>query len=255
MKLLNNLSVCFNGCSFTVGEGFGVEDRKKYNYDSLLTARFNFDKTNQAVCGNSNHKIFLSSSLALISGKYDIVFVQWSALNRIWLSPGPESYFFINDKKFTDFRYRDLYVSKFEKDNLRNLLLLLTHDYQSIFDLIDYCNILAEIASYTKSQVVFINGLVPWQSDLITPVTDNLDASLSEYTKSILDFSNRDDSEIKEFFYRLQNKFSTVDQSLWVNLFNSFQNNVIDVGPEGHHPGIKSNIWMANLIGKYLLDQ
>jgi len=255
MKLLNKLSVCFNGCSFTVGEGFNPEDREKYNYDSLLSDQFQFNKTNQALSGNSNYKIFLSSCLALTSRRYDIVFVQWSALNRIWLSPGPDTVFFVNNTEHKHYTYRDLHLNQKQKSFLSNTLLLLNHDYQNIFDLVDYCNILAQLANYNKTQVIFINGLVPWTQDLITPVTDNFEVNFSDYTKSILDFSSRDDSELKDFFTRLQNKFATLDQSLWVNLFESFQKNAVDKGLRGHHPGIKSNIWMADQISKYLLDQ
>jgi hypothetical protein len=130
--------------------------------------------------------------------------------------------------------------------------LLLNHDYQNILDLIDYCNILQELSNANGNRVVFINGLVPWQEDLIRPLGLNLEQSLSPYSKSILDFSNRSDDEIIEYFLKLQQKTSTLDKNNWVNMFDSFQANICDLTPASHHPGIKSHKWMADQITYYM---
>jgi hypothetical protein len=250
------ITACFNGCSFTWGEGFSSVDRDQYVYDRLVSKYFNFNRTNIAIKGSSNYTIFMRSAETILSLAYDIIFVQWSALNRIWLSPGPESYFFVNDKKFSDFRYRDLYISKFEKDNLRNLLLLLNHDYQNIIDLIGYCKILNTMSQQTNTKIFYINGLVPWTDDLTRLPTTDLSNSLSNYTKNVLlDFNSRDSDEIIKYFNNLQTKFNKLDQTNWINLFNSFLNNVVDHGPEGHHPGIKSHQWMADQIITHLTER
>jgi hypothetical protein len=247
-----NLKVCFNGCSFTEGEGFPEYQRKYYIYDRLLSNKFNFDLTNIASGGASNYKIFMRSALAITSQKYDIVFTQWSALNRLWLYPGPDSKFLINDIKNPDFRYREIYLSPTQKQKFNNTLLMLNHDYQNIIDLIDYCNILTSLANKLSTRIIFINGLVPWTADLSTPLGNNLSSSMSTYFKNILDFDTRSDSEIINFFSALQTKFTELDLSKWVNVFDSFHENIIDKGPEGHHPGIKSHQWMADQISTYL---
>jgi hypothetical protein len=191
-----------------------------------------------------------------MSGEYDIHFVQWSALNRIWFSPGPNVYFSTVEERTSDFRYRDLYISKSEKANLKNLLLLLNHDYQNIIDLISYCKILNILAQQTNTKIFYINGLVPWTDDLTRLLTNDLSTSLSNYTKNVLlEFDTRDDNEIVKYFNDLQTKFNKLDQSNWINLFNSFLNNTVDNGPEGHHPGIKSHQWMANQIITYLTER
>ena len=87
---------------------------------------------------------------------------------------------------------------------------------------------------------------------MVDKLNDNLEKCLSDYTKEILDFANRDDTEITKFFTVLQEKFTMLHQSKWVNIFNPFSKNEIDVGPEGHHPGIKSHQWMADQISIYL---
>lgn len=244
------MKVCFNGCSFTVGEGFDKNNRK-YVYDRLLTDKFGFDSTNIALSGSSNYTIFMRSADAIIKGSYDLVFVQWSMLNRIWLSPGPNCYYFLNDG-FQTFKYRELSLSAKEKLRFDNTLLMMNHDYQNIFDLIDYCGILNEL-SRNKTNLIHINGLVPWSQDLAMPLEVNSLANfLSDYSKQLLDFDNRTDEEIIKYFAALQNKFNELDTSNWVNIFESFGENAIDVGPLGHHPGIKSHQWMADQIAVFL---
>jgi hypothetical protein len=129
---------------------------------------------------------------------------------------------------------------------------MLNHDFHNILSLVDYCTILSNLAEHSKTKIIFINGLVPWTSDLAKPVGTDLGMSLSEYSKEILDFDHRDDSEITKFFTILQEKFLLIDKSKWVNIFDSLFLNQTDLGPEGHHPGIHSHQWMADQISHYL---
>jgi hypothetical protein len=248
------LNVCINGCSCTFGEGFPEEMRQDYIYSWLLARKFNFNVDNIAKPGSSNYTIFMRSASAILSGKYDICITQWSGINRQWFSPGPDTYFFVNDEKNKDFTYRNFYLSPREKSIFRKTLLVLNHDYQNIFELVDYCKILKGLADYKSVKLVYVDGLVPWQNDLATPfVGKDLANELSEYTKAILEFDTRDDAEIIKYFTKLQNKFKELDQSLWVNIFSSFKDNQVDKGPEGHHPGIKTHQWMADQIAEFLI--
>lgn len=249
------MKVCFNGCSVTVGEGFPEQQRGQYIYDRLLTKQFGYDSTNVAIGGSSNHTIFMRSAREILSNKYDLVFTQWTALNRVWFYPGPDTKFFINDQTYPDYKYRDLYLNPSEKKTFCNTLLLMNHDYNNIMELIDYCNILCVLAETNSTKLVFINGLVPWQDDLVRPLTTDLSSTLSKYTKSILDFDTRDDAELIEFFTKLRIKFQELDQTKWTNLFASFVSTQTDLGPEGHHPGVISHVRMANTIAEYLTNQ
>jgi len=249
------VKVCFNGCSFTEGEGFPADQRDHAIYDRIVTRQFDLEATNISQGGSSNYTIFMRSARAIMSQLYDVVFTQWSALNRLWLSPGPDCVFFTNDNYKPDFHYRDIYLSNSDKQKFKDTVLLLNHDYQNILDLIDYCDILGKLAQHNNTQVVFINGLVPWQSDLVQPLTADLTSSLSDYTKSILDFDHRSDEEIIKFVQQLQNKFKQVDTKLWVNLFDSFFKNIVDRGPEGHHPGVHSHQWMATQLANYITER
>ena len=250
------MKVCFNGCSFTLGEGFPVGQRDQYIYDRLLSHRFNFESTNVAVGGSSNYTIFMRSANEIASNKHDIVVTQWTALNRVWFYPGPDTEFFTNDQRSPDYKYRDLYLNTNQKKTFCDTVLLMNHDYNNILELIDYCNILTNLAKMNSTRLVFVNGILPWQDDLTKPLTIDLASFLSDYTKSILDFENRGDDEIRKFFTKLQTKFNKLEQSLWANLFTSMAKkaSVTDTGPMGHHPGIQSHQWMANTIAEHMIN-
>tara|TARA_R110000868_G_scaffold379954_1_gene645948 strand:- start:140 stop:913 length:774 start_codon:yes stop_codon:yes gene_type:complete len=249
------LNACFNGCSFTWGEGFPADLREQFIYDRIISKKFNFNRTNIAKSGSSNYIIFMKTAQALKEKQYDIMFVQWSALNRLWLSPGPEAWYNVAvNEQITEYRYRDFYLGKKQKLIFEQTIAMINHDYQNILDLITYCDILINLASVNSSKIVFINGLVPWQNDIHNDLGIDLSASLSNYTKEILDFDHRDDEEIILYFNKLKQKFTELDQSKWVNLFDAFFSNVIDHAPEDNHPGIKSNSLMADKISNYLIN-
>jgi hypothetical protein len=209
---IDMMNFAFTGCSFTYGEGFSEELRDLYIYDRLVAKHFNAADINFGMPGASNYKIFMNAASALKSENFDAVFVQWSGVNRLWLSPGPDVHVFVNDTKYPDFRYRDLYIAPKELTNFKNLLKLLNHDYQNLLDLIDYCSVLDLLAAQTQTKLIFINGLIFWKDDLCKPLTSDLSACLCNYSKKILNFNNRDDTEIVKYFTKLQEKFKDIIQ-------------------------------------------
>lgn len=243
--------VCFNGCSFTVGEGFATDQRDRYIYDRLVCNALGWQRTNVAEGGSSNLEIFRRSAMHM-EHDFDIVFVQWTALHRLWFNPGPDCKLVLNDGR-DEFCYRDIRLDKKTKIKLQENLLILNHDYHNIFRLVDFCSILDRLADHHGTTVIYINGLLPWTADLCNPAkANNLSQSLSDYTKQMLDFDHRDDHEIYKFWVDLQNRFAKLDQSRWVNLFDSFHSCSVDLGPEGHHPGPESHKIMADKIMRYL---
>ena len=230
-----------------------MHQRNQYIYDRVVSKQFGFTSTNIAVGGSSNLEIFKRSAQAILDKEYDIVITQWSALNRLWLYPGPDCSYFLNDTRYPDFKYRDIYIDSNTNALLRKMLLLLNHDYHNLLDLITYCCILDCMAVASNVKVIFVNGIVPWTDDLIyAPLLSNISGSLSDYTKSMLDFDHRDDSESITMFKELQRKFLSMDQRLWVNLFDSMRDNSPDKGSEGHHPGPLSHQIMATKISDYI---
>lgn len=238
------MKAVFAGCSFTVGSGFPVHLRDTYIYDRLVSNHFKFDRINIGVEGASNYKIFMGVAQALCYDQIDIVFVQWSALNRIWLSPEPGvSYTILNNKQIIDSRFKPEFLKKFS-----DTLKVLNHDFQNIIDLIDYCSIIDNLAQHTSTKVVYINGMVPWTKEISNPIDEDLSNFLSDYTKEVLNFNTSTDDRIIKNFKVLHEKFLNLDCNKWVNLFEPFQKNSIDTGPEGHHPGVNSHAWLASQI-------
>ena len=247
------MNVCFNGCSFTVGEGFPEEQRDTYVYDRLICRSLKATHKNIAKEGSSNLLIFQRCLREIMHSNSDIIFNQWSALNRLWLSPGPDAWIFVNDEKYKTFSYRHLHLSEKKLKDLKNNLLLANHDYQNIIDLCLYVETLDNLAKKYNKKVFHINGILPWQKDLVDSYTDNnLYNDLHPYTKEILDFNDRNDAEILYFFKKLRDAIKLLDKNTWVNMFNSWQSNLVDDGPVGHHPGIESNKWMSEQVLNFM---
>lgn len=243
------MKICFNGCSYTYGEGFFDDERHLYNFDYIVSDHFNAERKNIAMCGSSNLLIFQRSADEIINGDSDIIFNQWTSLNRVWFSPSPETFVFSNQKdhhySFGDFKIN---LKKFKET-----LKFINHDYQNIIDLCGYVQILDNLSALTGKKCIHINGILPWENDLIKKYDKNdLFKSLSEYTRDILDFDNKDDKEIITHFDKLQKNFLKIKIDRWVNIFDSWGNNILDIGTVGHHPGIKSNQYFAEKIINFL---
>lgn len=237
----------FVGCSFTHGDG--LEDQT-FTYANQVAKYFNADISNLGKSGNSNYNIFLTALNEILFGTSDKIFVQWTAFNRVWVYPGPDVELGIMAIVKDDFRYRDIYFSKSELQDFSNKWNLLNHDYKRIFDVIMYCKILEKVSN---GNIIFINGLLPWTKELITDTEIiNYETDLSNYSKSILDFDDRSDNELDELITKLKTHSQQLNTSLWVNCFNSFMENRIDVGLDKQHPGIESHRQYADWITTYL---
>lgn len=243
------LNVAFCGCSLTRGDGFDLADQDQC-YPALLQQQLRLHTENLSVSGASNHMIFLQAAGALQTGQFDMVICQWSALNRLWFSPGPQCWYYATGDDRDSFEYRDLRFDRGQKCALENMVRLLNHDYQNILTLIDYVNIVDDLADHHDCQVVHVNGLVPWTPDMANSLS-NFD-DLSAYTRELVDFDHRDDAEIQQLLEPLRRKFSTLRQQRWVNLWQSFHSLSTDLGPQGHHPGPQSHAHMAQLILQYI---
>ncbi len=244
----------FVGCSFTVGEGLKLEKNDPSNYANIVSNHFNAQTNNLAVCGNSNYNIFITALNKLLYSEQDKLFVQWTSLNRLWLYPGPDSALNLSHTIVDDYRYRDLFFSRKELQKVSDIYHLLNHDYCNLITLINYSRILESIAG--MKQIVFINGLLPWTKDICDITTpDNYEQNLSKYLKGILDFTLRDDHELDKLFNKLTTEINNLQHNKWVNMFDSFQSNIVDFGDDNQHPGPISHKFYANQIINYLKDK
>ena len=245
------MNFTFCGCSFTQGVGLKLEKDDINNYSNIIATNFNAATKNLAKGGNSNYNIFMSALSELLNSPPDVLFVQWTALNRLWLYPGPDTELFLGYTVTEDYTYRDIYYTKSEMQKMSDQYHTLNHDYHNLMVLIDYCNILEKVATNTK--IVFIDGLIPWTKEIYDTTTVNdYSKNLSEYSKQLFEFDLRDDAELNSIFVRLNNHITDAGNSNWVNMFNSMIKQKIDLGNDGSHPGPKSHRLYADMIIKYL---
>jgi hypothetical protein len=246
------MKVAFAGCSMTRGDGFDMAYLAPEIWPNIISRVFDFEPKNLGISGASNLRIFQTASQAILSKKYDLVFCQWTMLNRLWLSPDPDIWYFVTGDIKHSFEYRNVKLNQQEKTDLERMITQLNHDYQNIIELVDYIKILEELAQHNQVKIAHVNGMVPWQSDLSDENTVNDFSAWSPYTRQLLDFDNRSDEEIKKLFLKLHNKFLELNPRRWINLFNSFQSQIVDVAPLGPHPGLRSHVLMSNLVRNYL---
>ena len=241
----------FTGCSFTVGEGLALEKADKSNYCNRVGEHYLADVTNLGQKGNSNYNIFMSAVNEMLTLKPDMLFVQWSGLNRQWLYPGPNTHVIVSAEPQADYTYRDLKFSRSQLQFFADQYQLLNHDFQNIITVVNYSNILSKLGNVT-----FINGLLPWHKDIADLQTlTNPAEQFSKYTKNLLDFDTRDDRELTELFLELYKNIQTLNPELWVNMFNSMYSNIVDTGTDDRHPGPNSHKQYAEMIIKYLEER
>jgi len=242
----------FTGCSFTVGVGLPDEKTDPTNYTNLISAHCNAQSNNLAVGGNSNYNIFMAAVNALLFDTPDILFVQWSELNRHWLYPGPCIKLPIAGQEMEELIGIDQYFTKDKLQKFSDQFRLLNHDFHNLLSVANYCKILQTLAA-NKCQVVFINGLLPWTKEIKYKQSATDPAKyFSKYTKSLLTIDQLPDQDIVKHFTQLTEAVGTLDKTLWSNMFDSMMCNVIDRGLDNIHPGPESHKKYASMIINHL---
>jgi len=249
----NKLKFTVSGCSISVGEGIPNEKDSPENYINIISKYYNADCKNLAKKGNSNYNIFLTSLAELTFNTPDILFVQWTTLNRAWFHPGPnvEKLIILND--FSEFRYGNIYFSKRDMRRMVEWFYLLNHIFNAVLDVIKYSQILQKLSADKTTRIVFLNAGLPWTNE-ITDLTalENKFINFSEFTKSLVNFNETTDEEIDQAFCELYNEISKLDFSLWANMFSSFAKAKVDVGTDNMHPGVNSHKLFAETVIQYL---
>ena len=251
------MRILVNGCSFTRGLGFDLEHQAPEIWPNLLSQRTSCPVTNIAKSGASNLEIFLSTLREIQEREYDLVIVQWSELRRTWLEPGldrryvcatpPRNFHTIKE----DWQHHDIHLSVKQRQAFEETLIMLSGDYRACHDLITYCATLHCI----NPNVIFVNGLVPWTLDLAS--LDNpadLASSMSSFTRGMLEFDYKSDDEIRHWWKQLHDRVLPI-LPLWVNPFESWFDNQIDLAPAGHHPGPLGHQWIFDKIWSHMVDR
>jgi hypothetical protein len=247
------MKILCNGCSFTYGHGFLDHERGLLSYPGLLAKDLSAEVVNVAVPGSSNLEILLRTLRTTQDQSFDLIVVQWTELRRHWFEPCLGYQYRTASPVDTKWTH-GIHLTKKQRQNLKDQLSMLTGDYKTLLDLAYFCQILMQ---YFANKVIFLNGLLPITTDLISALpteNHNMHTHFSDFTKSVLEFDDKPDTDIKKYHTQLvQAFFPSLDN--WANIDNSWQKNIVDIATEGHHPGPKSHRWAANQIISQVLDQ
>lgn len=258
----------FTGCSFTAGNGWRDCDPKI----SVITevkdcpelwvnlCYKNIDTINQlkllnlAAGGASNTEIFESTLKAITdhNSNIDTVFVQWSAMPRYNFNVGFELWTteehlggFDNAHHDVGLNNGDYYPRSYINDVLSRLHAM-HHLHWEILKVVNYTNILTKIANYLGiKNIFFINGICPWDKNYFIKQINTKPENYTPFTKSkILNIETRNDKDLHLLYVKAHSQYTAaggIDSSVWINLYNSFYDQIIDTNFDGVHPGTKSN--------------
>lgn len=242
--------VAFFGGSVPAGIGYPELKDAPELYPNLIK-KLGYEIENWGRQGSNNDEIFLSCCNQLTRLDDCIVVVEWNTFHRFRFYPAPDVEVFISSGDI-QLPEPSIHVPRFSKKDLevfRKTLFLLTHEYHSITKLIDYCAIVHHICNLKNIPVVMLNGFTPWTRDLFyTHDSADLKSKLSEFSRSVLDFDYRDDSELLELLNNLSTSFKKIDQTIWTNIFENFLTLSVDRAPLDQHPGPKTNQMIADMI-------
>ena len=254
----------FTGCSFTKGGGFDLEDEEPGLWVNQLYHEFfsHTTKINIAVNGRSNAGIFQDTVKALMSYPVAYAIVEWTSTPRYELDLGFELYstrqVFSPGGIRKNINTNNINYSKKYLTEIQDRFVTLVHPCYEILNLVGYINSLSKLASLTGTNIFFINGLCTWDNDFFSQKINVLPNQYTEFTQSILNVKTRVDTEIFQLYNKLHediNNAGGINESKWLNLYNSMRSNKIDVNADGIHPGIKSNNLYFNMFSKTLNEK
>jgi hypothetical protein len=261
----------FTGCSYTEGSGFELEKNDPGLWVNLLHKNVkilqNTKLVNSGVAADSNDQIFINSVEHILKYDTKFVFVEWTSYPRHAFNLGIETYktkvnFIPNspiklDNTNQQFGLNEITYTKKYLEELRDRVVTLNHPHYEIFKIVNYVNILTNLCKLKKCLIFFINGLCEWDQDFFIKKENALPYDYTNYTKKILNVDNRDDDEIYILYNKLHSEYNSVggiQESRWLNLYNSLRKNRIDVNNDNIHPGYKSNQKYFEFLSQAFLD-
>jgi hypothetical protein len=275
-----NRNVVFVGCSFTAGQGWkdltpeeSIQAECKDSPYLWVNICHNgipriqhLNLVNFGQGGASNTEIFENAARAISSmgNEIDIMFCQWTSGPRYNFNVGFELWNTSESLHGPLLRKHDIQLSNgdhWSREYVRDLLnrlLVMHHCHWEIVKIIDYSATLTRLATQVGFNIFFINGLCPWDKNYFTRL-DNVDPErYTLFTKTeILNIESRDDQDIFKLYNLAHHHYQQaggIDETKWVNLYNSFLRNTVDVNFDLKHPGKQSNLIFSNLIKEKILQ-
>ena len=255
--------VVFAGCSFTAGCGWDktAHGRECKDYPELwvnlchtrLDPLKELELLNLGQGGASNAEIFRNATeaIATYGSNISVLFCRWTSAARYNFRVGLERWGTAKGKfswLTDDQKYADKLVGK-----LRSL----HHLHGEILKVVDYSNILQNLAEKFNIKIYFINGICPWDENYFNRVT-SVDQFTSFTKKEIINTTFKSNNEILRLYKIMHDEYDQaggVNTSSWVNLYHSMNGNKIDTNHDNGHPGSKSNQLYFQQIKNFLETQ
>jgi hypothetical protein len=258
--------VIFTGCSFTSGAGWQPGDAMVEVRDhpdlwvnlchSGIEQIKNLELHNAGQGGASNTEIFENTvnHISKFGSDIEYMICQWSAMPRYRFRVGFElwdamAYLQTNlDGKRGEYDIRLHNNETWPRsyvDDLLDRLLVLHHLQGEILKLVRYTSTITKLCKQFGINVVFINGLCPWDKNYFVRLHNVLPESYTPFTKTqILDIKNRDDKDIFKLYDLAHDEYlqaGGIDPTQWANLYEPWNKIKIDTNYDDIHPGTKSN--------------
>jgi hypothetical protein len=241
------MTLLVTGCSFSSGWGFR---NPMQTWSQMLAHKLGVNLINLAQTADSNHDIFLSILKARTTSA-DIKLVQWTALNRITVSPSPVNPKIVLSHNNTYLAQSLPGVDAQEISNFVRLLTLLNQDWKHFFDLIDMIEILQQ-----QENIYFINGMLPWDQDFWYVDWNIPLQTKNRFLEFLLQVDEFDDKMLEQLLNKVKSSCDRVDQTKWINLTNSWQSCKLDsVSEADTHPGPLSQAYYADQIYNFIKEK
>ena len=254
----------FSGCSITAGTGFTEEKNEPGLWVNLLHSQMfsHTTKLNVGQSGRSNAGIFQDTVKNLLTHQVEYAIVQWTSTARFNIELGFELYdtfqSFIPNAPCRDHNLNSINYSAEYLNSIRDRFTTLVHDYYEICNLVEYVNTIIKLAQITNTRVFFVNGSGIWDKNFFDKKTNVLPAQYTEYTQQLLNSKNRDDKEVYKLYEKMHNKYNElggINESWWLNLYDSMSNQQSDTNNDKMHPGPDSNRRYCELFSTALIER
>lgn len=259
--------IIFSGCSYTAGNGWNQIPAQFHlpNKESPLLwvnqvhrqiKNFSgLELYNVGQGGASNTTIFENTMRAMLQHgtSIDTVFCQWTSMPRYNWRIG-----FDLKEKFENWDPDGGISNNNYIRDIVDRLRVMHHLHWEILKVVDYSNQIRRLGKMIGARnIFFVNGLCPWDDQYFLHRSDPGPHDYSEFTKTqILELNN---SHTDEYYVKLYNlahahykQAGGINESNWINLYNSWQKNVSDHNGDGIHPGENSNRLFFELVKRRL---
>lgn len=246
---------CFGGSNL-IGGGYPDGIICADIYPNIIASQ-GYHVKNYGQAGASAYEIFFACLHQLVQPTLpDIVFIEWNMLARHRFYPSPEVNLGFTGSSviMPDSWSHCIPLSQKQINNFQETLLLLDGEYHRMITMIKYCEILQDICRVKNVELVMIAGNVSWTPDLFESYNakSDLGSSLSDYSKKLLDFDNRDDLEILSLLSELKQCFDLLDLKKWIWVFENISTLMVDHAPLDQHPGPKTMKIIADRVIDFL---